>query len=665
MARTAFRNAPGRERGIVLLAMLTLVLMAASGVVLVGLRSAAQNQLDTDENTTRALAAARQALIGWAVAEPDFPGGLPFPDRNGDGDYDGNSDCTSVTALPAGTPTPDIAIGRLPWRGLTTPCQNTSLGGLSSNLRDGAGEGLWYAVSANLLRVGDCSNVIPPQVDWAEPFGTHLPPGTTCPPPALPSPFPKTPFNWLTVLDANGAVLSDRVAFVVIAPGARVWRGDLPGSDKLQDRSGAAPNAKNYLDRVTVGGTTYDNADSDGVFIMAPDNTRGPDGVPSGTDGFNDRLVYVTVDELLPLIAERVLKVVAEALQNYQGMNNAYPWAAPFEDPALSLYKSTEPSAPPTERAGLVPIMIPGETFQTPFTVQWGLMSNAIVDADDTVTVADLNNGATFTPPGDGTCVWEFDFRINCSNTAVAVGASVANGEMTPWGVPCPEFRCERRYNLTTDVRIERAPAIFTIPIATETRTRAVSVTKPRTPSSSFGVQIRDYTCTGVCPGGENEVGHGTLTIGPTTDGIVSISGVRHELAVVDRVLFPNTITHKAELPHWFVTAGWYRRILMAVASGLEPGGAGFCTPGTTCLEVDTLDATSAVTSTADNVAALVVFAGWPIAANTGTSSQPRFYFEADNLDADERFSRPASLAVRDALEAAGTFNDQLRVVAP
>ena len=77
--------------------------------------------------TEAALAAARDALIGYAVSYPDQhagrhgPGYLPCPDTSGNGSPN--------------TPCPAASLGRLPWRrlGLHDP-------------RDGAGERLWYAL---------------------------------------------------------------------------------------------------------------------------------------------------------------------------------------------------------------------------------------------------------------------------------------------------------------------------------------------------------------------------------------------------------------------------------------------------------------------------------------------------------------------------------------
>ena len=110
-------------------ALLTLVLALAlgSGLVTVEWIEAAARSSHAARRTEAALAAARDALIGYAASYPDQhsgrhgPGYLPCPDASGDGSPN--------------PPCPPTALGRLPWRrlGLHDP-------------RDGAGERLWYAL---------------------------------------------------------------------------------------------------------------------------------------------------------------------------------------------------------------------------------------------------------------------------------------------------------------------------------------------------------------------------------------------------------------------------------------------------------------------------------------------------------------------------------------
>lgn len=110
-----------------LIAVLALVGMLGIFFLVNGL-SAASIQQQRDAATANALAQAKEALIGRAVADSSLPGSLPCPDTNDDGSSE----------LFAGIDCPAY-LGRLPWRTLGLP-----------DLRDGNGERLWYALSPSL-----------------------------------------------------------------------------------------------------------------------------------------------------------------------------------------------------------------------------------------------------------------------------------------------------------------------------------------------------------------------------------------------------------------------------------------------------------------------------------------------------------------------------------
>ena len=105
-----------------------LALALGSGLVSIGWLEAAARSTHRGLRTEAALAAARDALVGYAATYPDQhddrhgPGYLPCPDRSGNGS--------------SNTPCPRSSLGWLPWRrlGLHDP-------------RDGAGERLWYALA--------------------------------------------------------------------------------------------------------------------------------------------------------------------------------------------------------------------------------------------------------------------------------------------------------------------------------------------------------------------------------------------------------------------------------------------------------------------------------------------------------------------------------------
>lgn len=107
--------------------MVLLVLFVAVGAYLLVSRLGAA-QLRSARGSTAALAMARDALIGRALADDNRPGSLPCPDTDDDGAVNGVAgNCTSSY------------LGRLPWKTM----------GLA-DLRDAAGERLWYVLSPAL-----------------------------------------------------------------------------------------------------------------------------------------------------------------------------------------------------------------------------------------------------------------------------------------------------------------------------------------------------------------------------------------------------------------------------------------------------------------------------------------------------------------------------------
>ncbi|MGE0485214.1 MAG: hypothetical protein AB7Q81_13820 [Gammaproteobacteria bacterium] len=112
-------------------AALAFVIIVFSVALLLAARPAAPPAAATEGATRRALAEAREALLGYAAAYPDRvnprfgPGYLPCPARDGRG----------VAALACARATGSTR-GRLPWHTLRT-----------NDLRDASGTGLWYAVS--------------------------------------------------------------------------------------------------------------------------------------------------------------------------------------------------------------------------------------------------------------------------------------------------------------------------------------------------------------------------------------------------------------------------------------------------------------------------------------------------------------------------------------
>jgi type II secretory pathway pseudopilin PulG len=137
----AFRNVPRRrqQNGIALLIMLVLLVMGTLSFFL-SRSNAAQLRAERDRKTAAALAQAKEALIGYALSYRDTHAGevfgyFPCPDTDGDGSAETALGASGATC---GATAQDAVVGLLPYRTLGLP-----------DLRDGNGECLWYAVSAD------------------------------------------------------------------------------------------------------------------------------------------------------------------------------------------------------------------------------------------------------------------------------------------------------------------------------------------------------------------------------------------------------------------------------------------------------------------------------------------------------------------------------------
>lgn len=280
------------QRGMVLI-LIAFIIGLGAAAFMFKMFNASSLQVEQDEKTMRVLGEAKSALIAWAVSHPNHPGQMPYPDRNGDGNYDGYSDCFATNVSFSYS----FLLGRLPIHGLDPNCNNhgiTVTAALGADFRDATGEPLWYAVSKNLVHDYNGTGANP-----------IINPGVA-----------NVATDWIEVVDRNGNVISNRVAAVIIAPGTSVGG---------QDRSSAAPDAREYLDRIV--------RSSDGVpfknyalpplevnqFIMGEDIRRvgANDTVFQKPYYFNDKLVYITADELLTALEARAANELKNALLNY------------------------------------------------------------------------------------------------------------------------------------------------------------------------------------------------------------------------------------------------------------------------------------------------------------------------------------------------------------
>lgn len=266
-----------RQRGQALLVLLVILVVAGSAVFY-SFAGPTNSAIERDKITAAALAQAKTALIGYAASDPNQPGVLPCPDRDNDGSADAPCGATGVTA-----------IGRLPWKTL----------GLSA-LRDGSGECLWYAVSANFKNSGTSG----PSMVNSDSSGT------------------------LIVNNTDGTPLysgSSAVLAIVFAP-----NGALP--DQGQDRSpsstavcGGNTTVANYLENGNQNGAVTD------IFVSG-----------QVTSTFNDELLPITSEALFSVVILRVIREMRAVLRNYYDARKLetgfgyFPTANPFSDDTLN-----------------------------------------------------------------------------------------------------------------------------------------------------------------------------------------------------------------------------------------------------------------------------------------------------------------------------------------
>lgn len=289
-----------RQKGAALI-LVTFIIALASSFYLLKIYDPDRLRIEQDKRTYIELNQAKQALIAWSVSHENYPGQMPFPDRNGEPVPNYDSDCNS----PASTFSYSFLLGQLPVYGQSNPCTAPQVG-VGEDYQDAQGNRLWYAVSRNLVHKYE-STATPP-ID----------------PIINPSIISNPVYPWLVVKDRNGVIISDRVAAVILAPG-----NPLGG----QDRGAAAPNVAQFLDTFQIGATTlsnanYDSADEDFVIGQDSREVGALDTSVTKPYYFNDKLVYITIDELIQAITNRARGDAAKLLTDYQLKNGQFPYAA-------------------------------------------------------------------------------------------------------------------------------------------------------------------------------------------------------------------------------------------------------------------------------------------------------------------------------------------------
>lgn len=575
------------QQGMALILIAFIVGLGASAMMY-KMFNASSLQDQQDEKTMRVLSEAKAALIAWAVSHTNFPGIMPFPDRNDDPNkYDTRSDCVTVGLNGS------HLIGRLPV--LSDVNCVSPQNGLGFVLLDGDGERLWYSVSQNLIRksAADALPVVNPSM-----VNT----------PVLP---------WLVVRNRNGVIVSDRVAVVIFSPGA-----PLPN----QNRAGGGADVNQYLDKVVMAdGTPYKNYGYQDVatnpvqeFIIGDDYRKVSKLDPTYKDQsvepyyFNDKLVYITIDELMSALSARAAAEAKAQLVNYKKSATYYPYAS-----ALVLDEYYQKNV---QYGGFLPISQPQQTAAKGCSVSYANAnsSSATCDFASITNVEFTRVSGTFNSATGGCVLTGGNRTCQCATAVVGGNCSRGGRRFT-----CTAAGCATVGNLPGSYVFNGAFQFVTSPTS-----------------------VKINSASGACGG----CGTNTATcayVAATPSGSFSYDVTTTPVAF-------NSATTNSVLPAWFVFNRWQDYLYYAVSSR--------CTYGELCATPDIRVGGKA------SLHAMLTATGAPIvrapfavkgAAQTHSGCDVKEYLDStENINLDtvyEPNSKPRLM----------NYNDQTFVVAP
>lgn len=215
-------------------------------------------------------------------------------------------DTTGTGSAGTATDCPNY-IGRLPWKTLGLP-----------DLRDGTGAPLWYALSKN---------------------------------------FRAPPLNVLNSdnlgsLVITGSPSANNVVAIVFAPGP-----SLNGQSRSEAQVAACPTTNNSNIVQSLCAANYIEGNNANPSPAATPNTQYVAG--DASDTFNDRVIYITADSLLPDVEKRVVREIKQCLDDYAVVSGSkYPWAAPISPVAYTSTSNTLFGRIPDQPVILVPFNI-------------------------------------------------------------------------------------------------------------------------------------------------------------------------------------------------------------------------------------------------------------------------------------------------------------------
>ncbi|CAG1004367.1 hypothetical protein MTYP_03166 [Methylophilaceae bacterium] len=265
-----------KQHGGVLMVMLLIMIVGAATLLVSSLGSSAIT-IERDKTTANALAQAKEALVGRALADDNHPGSLPCPDVDDDGKLTMNVDYVGSTCTSP--------IGRLPWITLGLP-----------ELRDGAGEHLWYTVSKTFAAIGT------PLIN-SDTQGT---------------------------LSISGTSSASNVIAIVFAPSSAIQGDNRSPSATATCSTLPILNGSSYVAQ-SLCATNYLEGNNAAANTWATPNLNYHSSDTSST--FNDRMISITHKDLMPLIEKRIAREVKGCLDGYASDHSStYPWATPVDD---------------------------------------------------------------------------------------------------------------------------------------------------------------------------------------------------------------------------------------------------------------------------------------------------------------------------------------------
>ena len=570
------------DTGFVALGLLFMLALVAAGTLSVPSLRAAEEA----GASARALAEARDVLSGFALSYPNRAavsnrsagiGLLPCPDTRFDAnDVAGQAD--PPCALSSGTET-----GLLPWRTLA-----------ATDLRDGAGAPLWYAVANTYrnnpagivnsdsiagLRVDDCS------------------------------------------LAARGNVA------LLLAPAAA-----LTGQNRNVADKAARYLASNYLELANA-------SRGDACFGSA------------ASDEANDLVLGLPRDAINPLLEDRVLGEVAQALRRYRAdpagigiaacasatpavdCHAAWPWLAPWRDPSSATFIGEVGT-----RRGLLPLRRVGVAFPAPFTAAWRLEEGPFVSSGlappaeacmrnaapcSVLLAADKNALALPAPSGvaGGSCVWNGGTRMRCMASQFARTTSGAI--------------FERRWQLD----FEDLPRVLRAPDATHPRQETATFVGVLAGKANLRVYAADFL-----DGAAQGEASLALAAGTRVEQF-ELGGIPFDLEVDDDgVIDPPTRRSPGELPGWLVANRWHQGLLVALGESATPGK-----PSAACSEAEPCLALQTDRGAVQSTTAALVLAGASLPGQARSRGQPVDWFEEENaLAGDVLRTRAPSTSFND-----------------